>query len=369
MRKLATVETILSIEPHINADRLELASVRGWQCVVKKGDFKVGDKVVFFEIDSFIPVSEEFEFLRPNCYKEHPTLGNGFRLRTIKLRGELSQGLIMPYSIMDKIEGSEFFEQEHDVTEILGVQKYEIPESGRHGNNLKFGKRSSNFPSFIQKTDEERIQNLFQKVEKYYPDHEWDVTEKLDGSSTTVAYYKNVIEDENSFNGVFVCSRNFQLKFDPENSDYVRAAVRQGLVDSLVELKLNIAIQGELCGPGIQGNKYKLTEKEIYIFNIWDIDERRYLVREEFEKVLAKIIEACPVEKRDLIKTVPYLGRMKLHDTLQECLTFADQKSKICPTQDREGVVFRSAISDKRLLVDSFKAISNTFLLNDKVYQ
>jgi RNA ligase (TIGR02306 family) len=364
-RKLATVEKILEINPHKNADRLELAIVRGWQCVVKKGEFKVGDPVVFCEIDSFLPVREEFEFLRPTCFRLHPELGAGFRLKTIRFRGELSQGLVLPISILDDNYIMEFGQ---DVTEFLKIQKYEAPLRNFNENNI--GNSAGIFPYFIHKTGEDRIQNIWDKLRMYQADTEWTVTEKLDGSSVTVFYSPNTPADTeiDALKGcVNVCSRNFRLKLDPERSDFVKAAVRQGLIESLANLKQEIAIQGELVGLGIQGNKYKKDTIEIFIFNIWDILQQRYLVQDEFDKMMIQIRAACPEEKRNRILEVPNIGKIKLPETMIECLTFADGKSKINPSSNREGLVFKlSKVSSDSKSIVSFKVISNKFLLDEK---
>lgn len=175
MRKLVSIQKISEIKPHPNADAIELATVRGWQVVVKRGEFKPGDFAVYFEIDSFLPIREEFEFLRKSCFRTHPELGDGFRLRTIKLRGELSQGLLLPISILEnhKIKTNQEvqcvgrriwdekwqcwsqcivpLEEGADLTEFLEVQKYEPPVPTQLAGNAK-----GNFPSFIRKTDQER---------------------------------------------------------------------------------------------------------------------------------------------------------------------------------------------------------------------
>lgn len=121
MRKLATVRTISQITPIQGADRIELAVVDGWKCVIKKGEFAVGDRVVYCEIDSFLPIRDEFEFLRSSSFKRMDER-EGFRLRTVRLRGQISQGLLLSTSILEQSP-----ELGDDVSDQLGIVKYEAP--------------------------------------------------------------------------------------------------------------------------------------------------------------------------------------------------------------------------------------------------
>ena len=266
----------------------------------------------------------------------------GFRLKTIKLRGQVSQGLILPlkdaYEVfkrntpnMDMVwfEGLE-------VTEMLNIVKYEPPVPAQLAGLVK-----GNFPSFLKKTDEERIQNLTREFEEY-KNEVFYVTEKLDGSSVT--YY---VKD-----GVFgVCSRNLDLLEDENNSMW-KFAIESGLRDRLVGLGKNLAVQGEIIGEGIQGNPYKRIGQTVRIFNGFDIDKYDYLSLSELIE-LVKVLE---------VKTVPILDLdFTLPDTIDELLSYADSKSVLNEKFDREGVVIRS--HDRKI---SFKAISNKFLLNEK---
>lgn len=376
MRSLATIQKITEIKTHPNADAIELAVVRGWQVVVKRGDFKPGDFVVYFEIDSFLPVREEFEFLRKSCFRTLPELGDGFRLRTIKLRGELSQGLLMPLSILDnqRISSSETVqwgqrtwneewqnwdyniipcEEGVDVTSLLGVQKYEPPVSSCLMGNVK-----GYFPSFIRKTDQERVQNCWDYVKSL--NTEWELTEKLDGSSCTIyTNFKRNVAD--GYYEIGVCSRNQDLKLENnENNAFIRTVIREGYLETLPKLNMNIAIQAELCGPGIQGNKLKLNQIELFVFDIWMIDQQRYATRLERNSIIFQLTY-LGVQ----VKQVPHLGSSRLPDTLAECLNLAESKSKINPNAEREGVVFK-ALTMIDGEVPSFKAISNKFLMNEK---
>ena len=342
-RKLATIRQIDNIQPIEGADMIELATVGGWKVVVAKDvNHKVGDLVVYCEIDSFLPIEPEFEFLRKSSYKKMADGTEGFRLKTIRLRGQVSQGLILPlkdaYEVfkrntpnmdMDWFEGLE-------VTEMLNIVKYEPPVPAQLSGQVK-----GMFPSFLKKTDEERIQNLTREFEEY-KNEVFYVTEKLDGSSVT--YY---VKD-----GVFgVCSRNLDL-VESEGNSMWKFANTSGLKERLLALDRNIAVQGEIIGEGIQGNPYKIIGQTVRLFNGFDIDKYEYLSLDDLLK-LSKWLE---------VKTVPILDlEFRLPDTIDELLSYADSKSVLNEKFDREGVVIRS--HDRKI---SFKAISNKFLLNEK---
>ncbi len=342
-RKLATIRQIDNIQPIEGADMIELATVGGWKVVVAKDvNHKVGDLVVYCEIDSFLPIEPEFEFLRKSSYKKMADGTEGFRLKTIKLRGQVSQGLILPlkdaYEVfkrntpnMDMV----WFES-LEVTEMLNIVKYEPPVPAQLAGLVK-----GNFPSFLKKTDEERIQNLTREFEGY-KNEVFYVTEKLDGSSVT--YY---VKD-----GVFgVCSRNLDLLEDENNSMW-KFAITSGLKDRLLSLNKNIAVQGEIIGEGIQGNPYKRIGQTVRLFNGFDIDKYDYL----------PLLELLELSTFLNVNTVPILNvEFKLPDTIDELLAYADSKSVLNDKFDREGVVIRS--HDRKI---SFKVISNKFLLNEK---
>jgi len=197
-RKLATTRKITDIRAIDGADVIELATVGGWNVVVAKDvRYKVGDIVVYCEIDSFLPIKEEFEFLRKSSYKK---MGDqeGFRLKTIKLRGQVSQGLILPIGVLPitQFATAHDLPEGMDVTEMLSIVKYEAPIPAELSGKVKGG-----FPYFLHKTDEERVQNLVNEYEEYKltSKHQFYMTEKLDGSSAT--FYMN----EGEFG---VCSRN-----------------------------------------------------------------------------------------------------------------------------------------------------------------
>lgn len=378
-RKLASIQKIREILPIEGADAIELAVVNSWKVVTKKGEFKPGDLCVYFEIDSFLPMEKDFEFLRKSSYKKMGDL-EGFRLKTIRLRGQVSQGLCLPLSILEKDDEMKIgiskqpwgdqlqlgpyddaivIEEGTDVTEYMCVLKYEPPIPAELSGKVKGG-----FPGFIRKTDEERIQNMTghferMKSEKYY------VTEKLDGSSATY-YFRD---------GVFgVCSRNLELadpgEFIPgtvlcedgverpkKENTFWKVAKELFIQEKLGTLEQNYAIQGELIGEGIQGNPYRIKGHTVRIFNVFNIDTQEYLGLEEMREFLGKInLDSNPIEM------VPILFEdYTLPETIEEILSQAEGKSVLNSGTEREGIVIRNR--DKSI---SFKAISNNFLLKEK---
>ena len=337
-RKLASVQTIRGIEPIQGAEFIETATINNWKVVVNKREgLKVGDKIIYCEIDSFLPIREEFEFLRKSSYKKIVDK-EGFRLRTIKLKGQISQGLILPLSLL----AGEFNEGD-DVTELLGIIKYDPPIDASIS-----GLARGNFPSFIQKTDEERIQNLTNVYEDF-KNKNFYATEKLDGTSTT--YY---VKD-----GEFgVCSRNLELK-EPNEGDLPSTQwkivqelnLKEKLLQFNKETSQNIAIQGELIGFGIQKNNYKLPNQEFFVFNVFDIDNYNKLGLEDIVRISSMFG----------IKMVPIFNKYESLPTIEELITIANGQSLLTPSSRREGLVFRSF--DNTI---SFKVISNNYLLKNE---
>jgi RNA ligase (TIGR02306 family) len=356
-RKLASIRKINNIQPIEGADKIELVTVDGWKVVVAKDvGHKIGDLVIYCEIDSFLPIRGDFEFLRKSSYKK---MGDqeGFRLKTVKLRGVTSQGLILPLSVLEggdemKIgiskqpwgdqlqlgpyDNALVIEVGTDVTEHLGIVKYEPPIPAELAGKVK-----GLFPSFLRKTDEERIQNLSDQYDELKT-HTYYVTEKLDGSSATF-YYND---------GVFgVCSRNLEL-LETEGNTFWKVARELDLENKMKSLGKNISIQSELIGESVQGNPYKIKGQTVRFFNLFDIDLQVYHSLSIFKQTMNVLG----------LETVPMLDtNFKLPDTIDELLKFADSKSVLNPNFDREGVVIRSL--DRKI---SFKVISNKFLINEK---
>jgi len=350
MRKLATLRKVSEIRPIEKSDLLELAIVDGWKCVVKKDEFQVNDMCIYCEIDSFLPIREEFEFLRKSSYKKMADGSEGFRLKSIRLRGQISQGLLLPLSILiDKTVYTdisiididiltELFKLSDigtDVSDRLGIIKYEPPVPANLSGVAKGG-----FPSFIPKTDEERVQNL----PEILIDNKDDVfytTEKLDGSSITI--YLN--------RGEFgVCSRNLDL-LETEDNTFWKVARSMDLERKMDLCSFNVALQGELIGEGIQGNPYKLKGQTIRFYNVFYIDKHEYADFHQFTTIIKGLgLETVPIIDVDF----------RLPNTIDELLSIADGKSVLNAEFDREGLVFRTKDGDRL----SFKAISNLFLLN-----
>lgn len=326
-RKLASIRVIKDIKPIENADAIEVATVDGWHCVVKKDEFKVGEKVIYCEVDCLMPHTDaRFEFLRPR----------GFRIRTIKLRGQISQGLVLPLSYLPEDD----YNLGDDVTELLGIVKYEPPIPAQLRGTIK-----GNFPTeLLSKSDEIRVQNLQELLTKY-KGIKVSMKEKLDGSSLTAIYHDNTFR---------VCSRNLEL-LETDDNAYWKTARSEGIEDKLKSVGRNIAIQGEMIGFGIQGNKYALKSTECWVFNVVDIDTRRYYSN-------AEVIEFCNTYG---FKCVPDLGECDLTDDIDALVEMAKGNSKLNPKVNREGIVFRpvTPIHDPDFGWVSFKAINPNFLL------
>lgn len=334
MRKMATIRKIDALRPIVGADAIECAIVGGWTCVVKKGEYTAGDLAVYCEIDSFIPTAIAPFLTKPGHYAKTFEGVEGERLRTVKLRGQLSQGLLLPLSMLNMGNSASF--EGLDVSFPLGIVKYEAPVPAELAGEVK-----GMFPSVIPKTDQERIQNLSAELEVWKTENlSWEVTEKLDGTSMTVY----VIDGE-----VGVCSRNLDLKRNPDNSLW-RAALKYDLEEKLKIAGCNIAVQGELIGNGIQGNKYKMRDQDFYVYDIYDINDGRYYTpaeRKAFIEVFG--LNHCPVLHR----------ATELLISVESLLALAEGKSVMGTVGcEREGLVFKC--NEKSV---SFKAISNKFLL------
>lgn len=341
MRKLATVRKIDQIRPIPDADAIECAVLGGWTVVVKKGDYQAGDVAVYCEIDSWIPTEIAPFLSKGQEPKEYEGI-KGERLRTVKLRGQLSQGLLLPFTASMAIEigaapGTQFTDYIGlDVSDFLGIKKFEPPIPAQLAGEVK-----GTFPGFIPKTDQERIQNLSDELDAWREESNfWEVTEKLDGSSMT-AYLKD---------GEFgVCSRNLEL-MPNENNSLWKAARNQALEDILREQGNNVALQGELVGEGIQGNPYKKKGQHFFLFDAYLINEGRYMTPKERHAFIRSTgISHVPIMDR---------GGLLQDVDLEGILLGAEGKSELNSQAEREGLVFKR--EDGKA---SFKAISNRFLM------
>ncbi|MEZ0368212.1 MAG: RNA ligase (ATP) [Candidatus Sericytochromatia bacterium] len=328
-RKLASIQKIGNIEAIAGADAIVRAGVLGWQVVIRKDEFQSGDLCVYCEIDSLLPDKPEFEFLKPR----------GMRIRTVRLRGQISQGICFPLSVLP--EGIEALEG-LDVTKILGVVKYEPPIPASLAGQVK-----GPFPGFIPKTDETRVQVL-QPVLDTFAGTPCYVTEKLDGSSVT--YYLH----DGEFN---VCSRNLNLLDDGRNSLWKVARTLE-IEAKLRSLGWNACLQGEIIGEGIQGNKYKLKGQSVRFFSLFDIDAYRFLDFAEFTTRLAALdLPTVPVLETDY----------RLEAEIPALVAKSVGKSVLNPELQREGIVIRP-LSEQITALESlgrvsFKAINPEFLL------
>ena len=326
MRKLASIQRIKALDPIENAGAIERATVLGWQLVVKKGEFQAGNLCVYCEIDSLMPDRPEFAFLKPR----------GMRIRTIRLRGQISQGICFPLSILP--EGIAI-EEDADVTEALGIEKYEPPMPAELAGVAK-----GPFPGYLPKTDETRVQVLQERLDAFAGELCY-TAEKLDGSSVT--YFLK--------NGEFgVCSRNLNLLETSDNTLWKLARSLQ-IEEKLRSLKSGFALQGEVVGEGIQGNKYRLRGQKVFFFNAFDIDKYRYPDFDEFIRLLASLdLETVPIVDTSfrLVNDIPALVALSI------------APSALNPKTQREGLVIRPLREKTDALGRvSFKVINPEFLL------
>lgn len=333
MRKLATIRKIDEIRPIPEAELIECAVIGGWTVVVKKGEYRPGDVAVYCEIDSWIP-TELAPFLSKGQEPREYNGVKGERLRTVCLRGQLSQGLLLKPADVMSAKQFTLAGIDGDVTELLGIQKWEAPIPAQLAGEVR-----GTFPSFIPKTDQERIQNMTAEIEDYRTrELSFEVTEKLDGSSMTVY----------SFEGdAGVCSRNLNLRETEGNSRWA-VARRERLLDKIAGR--DIALQGELIGEGIQGNPYKIKGQQFYVFDIYDIGLKEYFSPQARRKFCEEFE----------INHVPVYGEYwQITETVPEMLKRAEMKSTLNDKQEQEGVVYKCN-QDPAI---SFKCISNKFLL------
>lgn len=364
MRSLATVQTISKIEPIEGADRIELVTVLGWHVVVKKGEFNVGDKCVYIEIDSLLPEKPEFEFLREKKFK----------IKTMKVRGVISQGICFPLSVVGLDESK--YNVGDDVTEVIGVTKYDIGDDADldsetstkiNSKLIKFlmrykffrkifgkkKKKGDSFPTeYISKTDETRIQSMPWVLERDCGEYYY-ACEKIDGSSGSFLLVKNKFP-HNIFGKKYeyiVASRN---RIAPQDSSYTKVSEKYNVEKVLKSIAKEynasmVAIQGEVIGDKIQGNKYKISGHQLHVFNLI-IDGKLKNIRD-----MHVILD----EYNMLI--VPLVWEGQLNHTVDEVIEISKGKSFLAK-RNREGLVFRKLSNPKV----SFKAINPEFLLEEK---
>lgn len=331
-RKLASIQKITEILPIDGADKIVCVKILGWQCVALKTEFKVNDLCVFFEIDSVLPIAQWNDHLRKEPNKQ-------LRIKTIRLRGTLSQGLAMPLSILP--DGQ--YEVGQDVTQLVGVEKYE-PQIPAELNGKVKGTR----PSWIPKTDEPRIQSFPETLSELITAGDVVGTMKMDGSSIT-CYIKN---------GIFgVTSRNMEL-IETDGNAYWKA-VRENKIEEKMRKYFddkNIAAQGELCGNSIQGNRMGEKKLTIYFYNLYDIDVCKYLSDES----LSNFTTACDLNRVPIV----FSGKMPENTTANDLLEKANNLNYPNGTP-AEGIVWRPSIETYSDVLNSrlsIKTISNKYL-------
>ena len=363
-RKLASVQKIKAIKPIEGADRIEIVQVLNWDCVAQKGEYQVGDMVIYFEIDSLLPDIPAFEFLKGSSWSQKL---NKYKIRTHKFRGQISQGLVIPVSQLKEIyqqinPKEDYYPMNYtegaDLTSILEIEKYEPPVS-----NGPLGEIISH-EWYVPKTDEERIQVCAENVLPEYmkiDQNNWYASVKLDGTSCTVGLFEDAF---------LIGGRNQWYK---DENMYTTTVKKYGDIEKHLRdyQKLTgkyIVFQGELCGPGIQSNRLGLKEKEWFIFNVWESDTGKMdsYKKLDFLRFLnmcddfgLKTVPIIPVGNKFDFKTTNNIDEtvenlLKYVDTIKYRTYFEDAS----PNQIAEGVVFR-----KNDMSYSFKVISNKFLL------
>ncbi len=343
-RKLARVVRVDNILPIQGAEAIECAVIGGWTVVIKKGEYRAGDLAVYFEIDSFLPEGNPaWQFLVEKAAKQFIDL-RGHVLRSIKLRGQVSQGLLLGLSVLRSAGVSaESVSLGDDVSDLLGVLKYEAPVPAELS-----GIARGMFPSQVAKTDQERIQNLGAELEQWSndPTLTWEVSEKLEGASCTFAWFENDLH---------VCTRNVDLMEADDNSLW-KVAKELSIAAKCARhfAGRNLALQGEIVGFGIQGNIYGLRIQKFYLFDVYDVAQKAYLNPSERQAIANQMsLEQVPILESSF--RLPVSIRRTGVDSL---IASADGDSVLKGGQLREGLVFKA--NEKRA---SFKIVSNKYLL------
>ena len=372
MRKLASIQKISDIKPIENAENIEVATVLGWQVVIaKKDNFKIGDMIIYVEVDSIMPDKPEYEFLR----------SRKFRIRTIKLKGQVSQGLILPLSTLPKFVKDSYKQIDQDVTDLLGINKYLTPSEREEFTNQerlikiennrlkKFMMRyswfrrlflsrtsKSGFPYWVSKTDEERIQKIPHVLEQF-KDKEVYITEKIDYQSGS--WTCKMINNTTPLIGKLlpkkllfvVCSRN--MTNNDKNSLYWKIATKYN-IEQILKENPTLTIQGEQGDTKVQGNKYGIKEHTMWVFNIIDHEKNYHYNYDE-------MLEFCNKYNLNIVPLINICKLSALGSTVSELVDFSKGKSVINPKIHREGIVIRCIENGKKIL--SFKVINSDFLL------
>lgn len=335
MRKLATIRTIKEVKLIPEADKICAYRIDDWLVVDSINKYQVGDVAIYLEIDSWVP-HELAPFLSKGQEPREYNGVKGERLKTVCLRGQVSQGLLLPINLDSPL--ADQVSLGDDVTELLGIQKWEPPIPARLQGMMK-----GNFPCFIPKTDQERCQNLRKEFDKYQS-FTYEVTEKLEGTSFTCFI------SDGEFN---VCSRNLNLK-ETEGNTYWNVARKYNIEEKLREFGYeSIAIQSEILGPAIQNNIYRLEEHQFFVFDVYDIENSKYFTPEERQEFCKKLeFQHAPVLETIELKNL----------SIENIISIADGFSQLNNKVLREGIVFKSLCGTHH-----FKSISNKYLLKSKL--
>lgn len=328
VRKLASIQRVSELTSIEGADTIECATVLGWRVVVKKGEFKVNDLCLYCEIGSVLPKRPEFKFLESKKYL----------VKTIKLRGQISQGLCLPLSCIPDYTSEEILPLGLDVTDRVGVVKYDPPEIGGlcSGGIIK-----SKFPCYVNKTDEERLQSMpwilrnLEGIPCY-------ITSKIDGTSATYAIKDGEIS---------VCSRNCTLQ---EGSGVYWEMAEKYNILRILKAYGNLAIQGEIAGPGIQKNRLGLSERQLFVFSVYDVTMGSY-----YDFYTLKMF--CRMNNLQMVPVITeeyYTDGKVVGDLLK-----LSQENKYPNGHEQEGIVVRPLRSLYGGTKGSFKVINNNYLL------
>ena len=361
-RKLASVQKIKVVKPIEGADRIEIVQVLNWDCVASKGEYQVGDMVIYFEIDSLLPDIPAFEFLKGSSWSQKL---NKYKIRTHKFRGQISQGLVIPirqlteiYNQINKSALSSIdYDEGDDLTALLKIEKYEPPVSnGPLGDII-------NHEWYVPKTDEERIQVCAENVLPEYMKSEqgdWYTSVKLDGTSCTAGLFEDAF---------LIGGRNQWYKDDNMYTTTVRKYITEEKLRAYQETTgMYVVFQGELCGPGIQCNRLGLKEKDWFVFNVFTSDTGKM---DSYTKCdLLNMLNICEYFGLKTVPLIPsgakfdFKTTTDIDETVENLLKYVDSIKyrtffdDASPNQIAEGAVFR--MNDMSY---SFKVISNKFLL------
>lgn len=366
-RKLASVQKVKAIRPIEGADRIEVVQVLNWDCVAQKGLYNIGDLVIYFEIDSLLPDIPMLEWLKKSAWSQKL---NKYKISTHKFRSQISQGLILPLSDLDNLleqirpdnilartSWRQYATEGTDLTEILGIEKYEPPVSNGPLGDL------IHHEWYVPKTDEERIQTCAEDVLPKYiksKQGDWYTSIKLDGTSCTAGLFEDMF---------LIGGRNQWYKDDNMYTTTVKKYITEEKLKAYQKTTgMYIVFQGELCGPGIQSNKLGLKEKDWFIFNVFISDTGKM---DSYTKCdLLNMLNICEYFGLKTVPLIPFEAKFNfettsnIDETVENLLTYADNFKyrtyfeNASPSQVAEGLVFR--MND---MTNSFKVISNKFLL------